>query len=42
MIVTHDLELAKIAGRIIKIFDGKIVSDKGAHTPGVLGRNKKS
>lgn len=27
VIVTHDLELAKIAGRIIKIFDGKIISD---------------
>ncbi len=27
VIVTHDLELAKIAHRIIKIFDGKIISD---------------
>ncbi len=27
VIVTHDLELAEIAGRIIKIFDGKIISD---------------
>ncbi|MFH2085408.1 MAG: ABC transporter ATP-binding protein [bacterium] len=27
VIVTHDLELAQIAHRIIKIFDGKIVSD---------------
>ncbi|KKU25627.1 MAG: ABC transporter related protein [Microgenomates group bacterium GW2011_GWA2_46_16] len=49
VIVTHDLELAKIAGRTIKIFDGKIISDtgdhtpgvKGYHTPGVLGTNKK-
>lgn len=28
VIVTHDLELAKMAHRTIKIFDGKIVSDK--------------
>ena len=27
VIVTHDLELAKMANRTIKIFDGKIVSD---------------
>lgn len=27
VIVTHDLELAKVARRIIKIFDGKIISD---------------
>lgn len=27
VIVTHDLELAKVAHRTIKIFDGKIVSD---------------
>lgn len=27
VIVTHDIELAKIAHRTIKIFDGKIVSD---------------
>ncbi len=28
VIVTHDLELAKIAHRIVNIFDGQIVSDK--------------
>lgn len=28
VIVTHDLELAKMAHRTIKIFDGKIVSDQ--------------
>jgi len=28
VIVTHDLELAKVANRTIKIFDGKIVSDQ--------------
>lgn len=27
VIVTHDMELAQIAHRIIKIFDGKIISD---------------
>src|SRR5690606_29556357 len=27
VIVTHDLELAKVARRTIKIFDGKIISD---------------
>lgn len=27
VIVTHDPELAKVANRVIKIFDGKIVSD---------------
>ncbi len=27
VIVTHDLELAKVAKRVIKIFDGEIVSD---------------
>lgn len=27
VIVTHDLELAKMANRTIKIFDGKVVSD---------------
>lgn len=27
VIVTHDLELAKVARRIIKIFDGQIISD---------------
>lgn len=27
VIVTHDLELAKVAHRTIKIFDGKIISD---------------
>ena len=27
IIVTHDLELAKVAKRIIKIFDGQIISD---------------
>ena len=50
VIVTHDMELAQIAHRIIKIFDGKIVSDtgvhtpgvKGSHTPGVLGKIKRS
>ena len=49
VIVTHDPELAKMARRTIKIFDGKIISDtgdhtpgvKGYHTPGVLGTNKK-
>ncbi|MFH1244158.1 MAG: ABC transporter ATP-binding protein [bacterium] len=29
VIVTHDMELAQIAHRIIKIFDGQIVSDTG-------------
>ncbi len=50
VIVTHDAELAKMAHRTIKIFDGRIVSDtgdhtpgvKGAHTPGVSGKSKKS
>lgn len=28
VIVTHDIELAKMARRTIKIFDGKIISDK--------------
>ncbi len=41
VIVTHDLELAKVAHRTIKIFDGKIVSDTGDHTPGVLEKHKK-
>lgn len=31
VIVTHDLELAKIAHRVIKIFDGKIISDTRIH-----------
>ncbi len=29
VIITHDVELAKMAGRTIKIFDGKIISDTG-------------
>lgn len=33
VIVTHDLELAKIAHRIIKILDGEIVSDTTNHAP---------
>lgn len=33
VIVTHDLELAKIAHRIIKILDGEIVSDTKNHSP---------
>ncbi len=37
VIITHDVELAKMARRTIKIFDGKIVSDTGVHTPGVKG-----
>lgn len=37
VIVTHDLELAKMAHRTIKIFDGEIVSDTGDQTPGVKG-----
>jgi len=37
VIITHDVELAKMAGRTIKIFDGKIISDTGDHTPGSLG-----
>lgn len=28
VIVTHDLELAKVAKRVIRIFDGEIISDK--------------
>lgn len=72
VIVTHDLELAKMAHRTIKIFDGEVISDtninspksrrsrqakedeivsytrayipgvKGSHTPGMLGKGKKS
>lgn len=34
VIVTHDLELAKMANRTIKIFDGKIVSDLPAGRQG--------
>lgn len=37
VIVTHDLELAKMAHRTIRIFDGKIVSDTGNHIPGMKG-----
>jgi putative ABC transport system ATP-binding protein len=29
IIVTHDMEIAKEAGRIIKMRDGKIVEDEG-------------
>lgn len=36
IIVTHDLELAKVAGRTIKLFDGKVVSDTGIYTQGVI------
>lgn len=30
VIVTHDLELAKVAHRVIKVLDGQVVSDTGA------------
>lgn len=33
VIVTHDLELAQIASRIIKIFDGKVISDSSVNSP---------
>jgi putative ABC transport system ATP-binding protein len=35
VIVTHDLELAKVANRTIKIFDGKIVSDTTKYSTGI-------
>lgn len=40
VIVTHDLELAKMARRTIKIFDGKIVSDTGTREHGKTGAQK--
>lgn len=29
--ITHNIEIAKIADRIIKIEDGKIIKDEGAN-----------
>ncbi len=40
VIVTHDTELAKMAHRTIKIFDGNIVSDTADHKPGVSHKRK--
>lgn len=40
VIVTHDLELAKMANRTIKIFDGEIVSDTAKQENGNTGKRK--
>lgn len=40
VIVTHDLELAKMAHRTIKIFDGKIISDTAKRIHGYTEKRK--